>query len=116
MDNVDKLNILISRLEKFFLCKFIHEEECEYCINCSQISDINGDNCSIPVNFRAIFSDIEERIKEICNEQNQLIEERDNALAALRRKITDEKIAALQMAIELDMNKQLKGGNNNEGM
>ena len=116
MDNVDKLNILISRLEKFFLCKFIHEEECEYCINCSQIPDISGDNCSIPVTFKAIFSDIEKKIKEICNEQNQLIEERDNALAALRRKITNERLAELEMKIELDMNKYLKGDNNNEGM
>ena len=55
-------------------------------------------------------------MNDLAEEINRIIKERDNALAALRRKITDEKIAALQMAIELDMNKYVKGDNNNEGM
>lgn len=109
MDSENKIDILLSKIEKFFQCQFKDEGYCKGCINNSEPVTSDEDICIFSTRYEEILNDLAEEI-------NKVVKERDNALAALRRKITDEKIAALQMAIELDMNKYLKGDNNNEGM
>ena len=109
MGSENKIDILLSKIEKFFLCEFEDESHCKGCINNSEPVTSDEDICIFSAHYKEILSDLAEEI-------NNITKERDNALAALRRKITDEKLAALQMAIELDMNKYLKGDNNNEGM
>lgn len=109
MDNENKIDVLLSKIEKFFQCEFEDEAHCKGCMNNFKLAASDEDICIFSAHYKEILSDLAEEI-------NKVVKERDNALAALRRKITDEKIAALQMAIELDMNKYLKGDNNNEGM
>ena len=108
MDSENKIDMLLSKIEKFFQCEFEDEGYCKGCINNSEPVISDEDICIFSTCYEEILNDLAEEI-------NRIIKERDNALAALRRKITDEKISALQMAIELDMNKYLIGGNNNEG-
>ena len=109
MDSENKIDVLLSKIEKFFQCDFEYGCSCKDCINNFELATSDEDICIFSAHYKEILNDLAEEI-------NRIIKERDNALAALRRKITDEKIAALQMAIELDMNKYLKGDNNNEGM
>ena len=109
MDSENKIDILLSKIKTFLYCQFKDEGYCKGCINNSEPVTSDEDICIFSTCYEEILSDLAEEI-------NNITKERDNALAALRRKITDEKIAALQMAIELDMNKYLKGDNNNEGM
>lgn len=109
MDSENKIDILLSKIKTFLYCQFKNEGYCRGCINNSEPAASDEDICIFSTCYDKILNDLVEEI-------NRIIKERDNALAALRRKITDEKIAALQMAIELDMNKYLKGDNNNEGM
>lgn len=109
MNSENKIDILLSKIEKFFQCEFESGSYCKDCINNYKSINLSDDNCIFTIRHNEI-------LKELIEEINNIKKERDNALAALRRKITDEKIAALQMAIELDMNKYLKGDNNNEGM
>lgn len=109
MDSENKIDVLLSKIEKFFQCEFESGSCCKDCINNYKSINLGDDNCSFTIRHNEILNDLKEEI-------NKVVKERDNALAALRRKITDEKIAALQMTIELDMNKYLMGGNNNEGM
>ena len=109
MNSENKIDVLLSKIEKFFQCQFKDGGYCKGCINNSEPVTSDEDICIFSTCYEEILNDLAEEI-------NKVVKERDNALAALRRKITDEKIAALQMAIELDMNKYLKGDNNNEGM
>ena len=109
MSSENKIDVLLSKIEKFLYCQFKDEGHCKGCINNSEPVTSDEDFCIFSTCYDEILNDLEKEI-------DRIIKERDNALTALRRKITDEKIAALQMAIELDMNKYLKGDNNNEGM
>lgn len=109
MGSENKIDVLLSKIEKFFQCQFKDERYCKGCINNFELATSDEDICIFSAHYKETLNDLAEEI-------NKVVKERDNALAALRRKITDEKIAALQMAIELDMNKYLKGDNNNEGM
>ena len=109
MGSENKIDVLLSKIEKFFQCEFEYGCSCTDCINNCKPINSDDDDCIFSIHHNEI-------LKELIEEIDNIIKERDNALAALRRKITDEKIAMLQMAIELDMNKYLKGGNNNEGM
>ena len=109
MDSENKIDMLLSEIEKFFQCQFKDDGYCKGCTPNSEPVTSDEHICIFSTCYEEILNDLAEEI-------NRIIKERDNALAALRRKITDEKLAALKMEIELDMNKYLKGDNNNEGM